>query len=553
MRKSKRHTVIASVISIAVCLIYLLWISPLSPFNLFSLKITDGFYRISSMLLSADKAAKEIVIVSIDDESMNKINERWPWPRSILAKMIERINADGPAVICLDFVFMGKSANEADDLTIAHAIKNAGNVVIGVYFGSTGRQTILNDTIAQSAKSIGFINKPRDIDNAVRRMEPIAHSASGNVIGYSLTAQTAAYVRGKPVQDIIADVPRMKDGTARIQYFGNIDRFVHIPIWEVLKGEVPPGVFRGKIVFVGTTSELLHDNHPTALGIMPGVVMAANETLTFLTGRYFSYAGPVLNFTILLIFVLTTVLVLLKLPLLRGIIASLFGVAAFLALGLGLFLKGFVIEPFGGVFLIVSALVVIYSRHYIVTVLENIKLGKEAVTDGLTGLYLYRYLELQIKRDMEKTAEENKPLSLLIYDVDHFKEINDKYGHEFGNTILRATSKVIKESVRSQDTVARYGGDEFCVLMPNATSNEAKRTAERALDNLKKKTSITSEIINITMSVGVVSTQDYVPVSPADFVKAADAALYRSKSMGRDRITIFDKTIDKPEEKLHIR
>ena len=545
MRNSKRHTVIAFIVSMTVCLVYVLWVSPLGPFNLFSLKITDGFYRISSMLLSSDKTIKEVVVVAIDDESMNKINERWPWPRSMLAKMIERINADGPAVICLDFVFMGKGANEADDLTIANAIKNAGNVMIGVYFDTTGRQAILNDMIAKSAKGIGFINKPLDIDNAVRRMDPLIHSTSGNVIGYSLTARTVAYLRGKPVQDTIANVPRMEDDTARIQYFGNAGRFVPIPAWEILKGEVPPGVFHGKIVFVGTTSELLHDNHPTPLGIMPGVVMAANETLMFLTGRYFSYAGPVLNFAIIFIFVITTVLVLLKLPLLRGIIASLFGVAAFLAFGLGLFLKGFVIEPFGGVFLIVSAFVVIYSRHYIITVFENMKLEKEAITDGLTGLYVHRYFELQIKRDLEKASEENKPLSLLMFDVDHFKEINDKHGHEFGNTILRATSRVIKESVRTQDTVARYGGDEFCVLMPNITSRDAKITAERALDNLKKKTSITSEIINITMSVGVVSTQDYAPIGPVDFVKAADAALYRSKEAGRDRITVFDKTIDK--------
>ena len=545
MRKSKRHTVIAFTISITACLVYVLWVSPLRPFNMSGLKITDGFYRINSMLLSADRAVKGVVVVSVDDESMNKINERWPWPRSMLAKVIERINADGPAAICLDFVFTGKGADEADDLTIARAIKNAGNVMMGVYFDPTGRQTILNDTVARSAKYIGFVNKPWDIDNAVRRMGLLARSASGNVIGYSLSAQTAAYVCGKPVQDAIAGVPRMEDGTARIQYFGNIDRFAQIPIWEMLKGEATPGVFHGKIVFIGATSELLHDSHLTPLGIMPGVVMAANETLTFLTGRSFSYAGPVLNFTILFIFVFPTILLLLKLPLLRGIIASLFGVAAFLGLGLGLFLKGFVIEPFGGVFLIISASVVVYSRHYIVMALENIKLGKEAITDGLTGLYVYRYFELQIKRDLEKTAEENKPLSLLIYDIDNFKEINDKYGHEFGNTVLRAVSRVIKESVRTQDTVARYGGDEFCVLMPNITSRDAKITAERALDNLKKKTSITSEIINITMSVGVVSTQDYAPIGPVDFVKAADAALYRSKEAGRDRITVFDKTIDK--------
>jgi len=546
IRKSKRHTGIAMVITMTACLIYVLWVSHLGPFNLLSLKITDGFYRAGSILLSHDSLIKEIVIVSIDDESMNKIDERWPWPRSILAEMIQKISADGPAVISLDFIFRGKGADRPDDLTISQVIKNAGNVIIGSYFGSAGRQTILNDDIVKSAKGTGFINNPRDADNVIRRTKPVAHSASRNVIGYSLAAQTAACARDKTAPDIISGLPRMKDGAMRIQYFGKIDRFKQVSVWNILNGKVPPGTFRGKIVLAGATSELLHDSHPTPLGIMPGVTIVANETLMFLTGKHFSYAGSALNFAILLIFTIITVLAMLKLPLLRGMMASLFGAAAYFALSLGLFLKGFVIEPLGGIFLILLAFFVIYSRRYITTVIDNRKLEKEAVTDGLTGLYLYRYLELQIKRELEKSAEENKPLSLLIYDVDHFKEINDKHGHEFGNTILRTVSKVIKESVRSHDTVARYGGDEFCVLMPNAASHDAKRVAERALNNLKQKASAIPEIVSVSMSAGIVSTKDHSPLNAADFVKAADAALYRSKSAGRDKVTIFDKTIDKP-------
>ena len=217
-------------------------------------------------------------------------------------------------------------------------------------------------------------------------------------------------------------------------------------------------------------------------------------------------------------------------------------IALFLLLSLILFLKGVIIDPFSGVFLLISTSAVLYGRRQVVLALETMKLRSEAITDGLTGLYVYRYFELRIKRDLENAMLEKEPISLIIYDIDHFKEINDTYGHEFGNFVLKNAAKIIKGSTRRNDTVARYGGDEFCVLMPGASTENAERCAERAVQSIRRLTFNTADnkkTVNITLSAGIASSEKYTPESSSDFVKAADQALYRSKKEGRDRISIF--------------
>jgi diguanylate cyclase (GGDEF)-like protein len=533
----------AAIISAVVCAVYVLWVSHLSPFKLPGLEILDMFYLINTVARPLDSAVKEVVIISIDDESFKKMNMRWPWRRSIIAEMIEKISLDKPAVICLDLVFIGESVDASDDLRMAKAFKDAGNVMIGSYQGSGGRLVMPDRAIAGGAKEVGFVNKPADSDYTIRRMRPVLFSTSGRIINYALSAKVAAHLLRQNVAETVSGVPLLSDRTAYLYYFGSMDKFALIPAWKILKDDVSRGALKGKMVFIGSTSELLHDNHPTPLGIMPGVVLEANKTLQFLTGRFFHNGGFVLNFAALFMVVFIAVFGSLSFPIIRGIAVSAGAIIIFVALCLVLFLKGVIIEPFGGIFLVATLSVVIYGKRHITLVLDNIELQKEAITDGLTGLSVYRYFELRLKRDLENAAAGKKPLVLIIYDIDHFKEINDVYGHEFGNTVLRAVSKIIKDNSRKYDTVARYGGDELCVLMFDTKNEIAERNSLRVLDGIRrleltvpdeKKTSV-----KITISCGMASLEDCAPKTPADFINAADSALYRSKNSGRDRISIY--------------
>jgi len=299
------------------------------------------------------------------------------------------------------------------------------------------------------------------------------------------------------------------------------------------------------MVFVGTTSSLMHDIHPTPIGMMPGVILTANETLTLSTGKFLHCAGRLLNFAIILIFVFVSIVSWASLPVMRGIVVNLIGIVIFPTLGFLLFLRGIIIDPFGGAFLIASISIILYGKKYIILALENIEMRRQSVTDGLTGMYNYRYFELQIKRELETAAAEKKPLSLVIYDIDHFKKLNDTYGHEFGNAVLIATAKIIKNNTRKHDTATRYGGDEFCVLMPEVDSKSAKKCVERVLGSIKLmalnstdgKNAIAG--ITITMSAGIASLENCSPEKPADFIMAADSALYMSKEAGRGKVSVF--------------
>src|SRR5581483_7944349 len=101
------------------------------------------------------------------------------------------------------------------------------------------------------------------------------------------------------------------------------------------------------------------------------------------------------------------------------------------------------------------------------------------ITDGLTGLFNQRHFSALLHQEVERAVRMQSPLSLLMIDIDHFKQLNDSLGHEYGNDMIKLAGKLIRESVREIDTVGRYGGDEFAVILPGASAQEAQRLAQR--------------------------------------------------------------------------
>lgn len=156
-----------------------------------------------------------------------------------------------------------------------------------------------------------------------------------------------------------------------------------------------------------------------------------------------------------------------------------------------------------------------------------------AVTDGLTGLYNRRYLMTTL--DRLRTAPGGRPVSLLVVDLDHFKLVNDTYGHLAGDAVLEAAAARITAAVRAADVVARYGGEEFVVLLADTDGPEAERLAERIRRRLRDSPiAAGAAVIAVTASIGVASSPDgAVP----QLLEAADRALYRAKAQGRDQVT----------------
>ncbi len=160
-----------------------------------------------------------------------------------------------------------------------------------------------------------------------------------------------------------------------------------------------------------------------------------------------------------------------------------------------------------------------------------------ALTDSLTGLHNRRYLTSHLDAVMAHMAEDGKPVSLLMVDIDKFKPINDTFGHAVGDEVLRAVARVLANNIRSFDLAARFGGEEFVVVMPDTDITVACAVAERLRKNLSAAPIVVADAaaeIPITISVGVSESRQ--GDTQKTFLKRADDAMYQAKNSGRDKV-----------------
>lgn len=154
--------------------------------------------------------------------------------------------------------------------------------------------------------------------------------------------------------------------------------------------------------------------------------------------------------------------------------------------------------------------------------------------DSLTDLYNRRYFMEASKKEIERANRYEEPLSLMMLDIDHFKDVNDTYGHVAGDNVLKRFAAIIKESVRDVDIVGRLGGEEFGIILPKATLDNAKQVAERVREDIEDSTFKFKELsISITVSIGIAKYNKYNP-SMDNMLHKADDALYAAKNRGRN-------------------
>ena len=170
----------------------------------------------------------------------------------------------------------------------------------------------------------------------------------------------------------------------------------------------------------------------------------------------------------------------------------------------------------------------------------NEKLRGLAFRDGLTGLYNRRFFEDQFEKELDRVNRYSRILSLVMIDIDHFKNINDTYGHPQGDIILSTVAQVFDTAIRHPDTAARYGGEEFVIILPETDIKGAVVLAERlrvAVEKLEIQTD--SEMIKVTISLGVTEYRaEKGRKSMAEVIGTADKALYNSKGTGRNKLSI---------------
>ncbi len=168
------------------------------------------------------------------------------------------------------------------------------------------------------------------------------------------------------------------------------------------------------------------------------------------------------------------------------------------------------------------------------------KLHEEANTDGLTRCYNKSYFNNALEAEVKKSKLTGKPLTLIIFDLDHFKKLNDNYGHDAGDYVLKEKAQLIRSNgVRQGDVFARYGGEEFCVLLPNTNLKQGFEIAERLRKLVEKHEFIyDGKRLPVTASIGVADYRQGVATG-TDLFKRADSSVYKSKEGGRNQVNFF--------------
>jgi diguanylate cyclase (GGDEF)-like protein len=170
--------------------------------------------------------------------------------------------------------------------------------------------------------------------------------------------------------------------------------------------------------------------------------------------------------------------------------------------------------------------------------IENCRLLELSTTDGLTKLCVHRYFQFLLDKEIERSRRYNRIFSIVMIDIDDFKRINDAYGHQAGDDVLRAVARLLREKIRSVDIAARYGGEEFVLIFPETDTENALIPAEKIrqfVENLVIRRG--NEQLRVTISLGV-ATYPVHATEKGSLIEAADGAMYASKRAGKNRVSI---------------
>lgn len=174
--------------------------------------------------------------------------------------------------------------------------------------------------------------------------------------------------------------------------------------------------------------------------------------------------------------------------------------------------------------------------------INNANLYNLAITDGLTQCFIKRYFDQLLHDEMTRARRYQRPLSVVMLDIDHFKAVNDTYGHQQGDLVLAEAGQIIRTSIREMDSPARYGGEEFVILMPETEGAQTLAMAERIRQLIESHefTGISGTPIRVTVSIGIAMFPRNA-ASEEGLIRRADMALYKSKEEGRNRITVSEE------------
>lgn len=486
-----------------------------------------------------------LLIVAIDDNSLQQLGQ-WPWPRGTHARLLDRLTDAGAERVVLDLVLSEPDRQDStQDAELAAAIRRNGHVVLPVLAAPASGPRMAEELlpiplIAANAAGLGHTDIEVDGDGVARGLYLTAGIGAPHwpALGLAL-----ADTQG-PLPGLHDDQPTVaspyqwrRDHYVRVRYAGPPERFPQVSYADVLDGDVDPALLRGRLVLVGMTASGVATRlltPTTRERWMSGSEYQANVASMLLADKVINPLPPAWQSA------LTGLLVALCCLLLTLPRAWQSGV---LALPLTLLLS----------FVLLRAGLLWFAPAAALTGMLTVLLGwtlwrvsawrRQANSDALTGLGNRLRFEQTLQAEHDAGRRSGRPLSLVLIDVDHFKRHNDEFGHQAGDTVLRRIAQEIRAHARRpRDMAARFGGDEFALILPDTTPEGAVQVVQDLVARAQglEIPAGRGATTHITLSAGVFTRVPSPGTEPRHYFEGADAALYQAKAAGRNGYAVDD-------------
>ncbi len=408
---------------------------------------SDAFY----IFHQPPQETKKIVIVSIDETSRTHIGLKWPWNRSVTAQLIRNIASFSPKAIGLDIIFSGQS-QENEDKQLSQALGSHPNIVLGHVLGEGSKELPLPEFI-EAAKNIGFINKPLDRNNVLKNIRNFYIEQDGK-INFSFDIELVAKYLDVSYKDFKLDekgiyladklfIPS-KNGITPLNYLTYYTEFTAVPAFLVLENRVSPDIFKDKIVLVGATDPLIHDEYQTPMGVFPAITIIANSLVMMLSKR-FVLAMPFYATVFIIFFLGILVLYINKKA--TFTLASLFTFlilpAVFFIL---LYLRSKDIEfDYLSIFLLTfSAYIISNAYKYSSLIYMRNKLKNLAIVESMTGFYTLRFFSLKLDERMDGRQER---LAFLAVVISEYGRISLELSFEESKSLIKSLAEYVKFNI----------------------------------------------------------------------------------------------------------
>lgn len=516
---------------------------------------------------------ESIVFVEIAQDSIDKIG-RWPWPRRYHAALTSILNQWEVHSIVFDAFFSESSLEEIDDAAFSEALAKKKNVYAGVVIEDApfvagkklpeGENKIWVHSIPEIEKNlrgVGHVNVSPDVDGITRHVS-VSLTQNGESHRYLGVEIANDYLRGHSPSLKVTPSLHDRNGVMLINWAERWENsFRHYSYWDVLqsyeaiqKGEKPvisPEEFKDKIVLIGVTASGLTDIKGVPIqAIFPGVGVIANVANSILTNQFIREANWQENAIALMIIAMGMGFLFWTSSKLSTWVSAIFFAGFWVVVAYLIFLKiGIYFQVVNPLLLILNFFIFSILVGFLRSQSERSIFYQLATRDGLTGLFVIRHMRGLLEQAREWALKKNHPVSVMMTDIDFFKKINDGFGHDAGDCVLKDIARLMELELTEKNEagrrirVGRYGGEEFIILIENCDAELAgKHYAEAVRARVEAfQFRYQGKAIPVTLSLGVAELEPG-DKNMDDAIKRADNGLYRAKHGGRNQVQIVRGT-----------